>query len=145
MVKGVMVIPEGFRRNSCKDIGKAYEVTNIVNLDAMLSYASKKSLGVIYLSNRHGIKYADEDYEYEHTKVSRYDSKDYTLWYCVIADEIERVCLKYDVTDVYFMARTYNKYKDIVKCLKSDGYNVELPIAGMSSERALDVVFKDYI
>ena len=128
--KGLCIIPEGSRIKSVKDDTKdvIYNVSNIKNLDKYLAYAKTCNLGILYLSTKHGVVYADDIVMPSPVYLYKFSTDNLKIWSGVISEQLYRECINHGVSIIHLMIKNRNLYKQLINNLILRGVRVELPL-----------------
>lgn len=122
---GICIVP--VQRKSLAT-GTVQEILSLSYLDALIDYANRKSLAVLYLSKSAGIVHYDDFIQYEPDVPVNLN-----LWQSVVAEQIGRLCIQFSTPEVHLMCQTRVEYEGIVSKLRSRGVRVTTPILGYKS------------
>lgn len=129
-MNGLCLIPEG-RKNkeySSDQRAEIYKVSNIKNLEYYLDYADQAFLGVLYISVKFGLTFADDYVTQSPTPLYKYNLPQIKLWSKAVAEQIFRECLNQCVSRVYLMIAHIGYYDYLIKELKLRGIQVFTPL-----------------
>jgi hypothetical protein len=126
---GLCIIPEGRRNKEYTEEQKAeiYKVSIIPHIEEYLSYAERNMLGVMYISVKHGLVFADDLVDQSPKHLYSYNTAQIDIWSKVVAEQIFRECLKRMVSKVFLMVRRRGNYQPLMKELKVRGIQVITP------------------
>lgn len=126
---GLCIIPEGKRNREYTQEQKAeiYKVSTIPHLDEYLKYSEDNMLGVMYLSIKFGIVFADDLVTQSPKHLYSYNTTQIDIWSKVVAEQIFRECLNRLVSKVYLMIQRNGNYKLLMKELRIRGIQVITP------------------
>lgn len=129
MMCGLCLIPEGRKNKEYSQDQRAeiYKVSNIKDLDKYIDYADQSFLGVLYISVKFGLTFADDYVTQSPVPLYKYNLPQIRLWSKTIAEQIFRECLNQCVSRVYLMITRIGYYDYLIHELKIRGIHVFTP------------------
>lgn len=126
---GLCLIPEGRKNKEYSQDQRAeiYKVSNIKDLDKYLDYADQYFLGVLYISVKFGLTFADDYVTQSPIPLYKYNLLQIKLWSKTVAEQIFRECLNQCVSRVYLMITRIGYYDYLIHELKIRGIHVFTP------------------